>query len=132
MSRYRYTFISAKIPSIPILSFQLTTPDLGAGLRIDCKGILDTGSDVTLVPLPLIMRLNIKAAGRFINIPFSGVVTVGVSYEVGLIFDKYALSPIRVYGSPVDAMGEYLIIGRDLLNRYRIEFDGPNETFEIF
>ena len=59
MGTYSYTFISAEIPSIPVLSFQLTRADTVSALRIDCKGILDTGSDVTLVPLPLIMQLNL-------------------------------------------------------------------------
>lgn len=131
MGTYSYTPLSPEIPPIPIMGLQLTTPESSA-VRVDCQGILDTGADCTLVPIPLLVRVNAKVADVAIRIPFSGTVTVGVPYKVGLIFDNYTHSNIRVFGCPADALGDYLIIGRDLMNQYRIEFDGPNQRFTIF
>lgn len=131
MATYSYTFFSPNIPPIPLIAVQLTTPESSAVL-VNCQGILDTGSDVTLVPLPLLVRVNAEVAARAIRIPFSGTVTLGIPYDVGLIFDRYIYEKIRVFGCPVDDLGEYLIIGRDLMNQHNIEFDGPNLTFTIF
>jgi hypothetical protein len=58
--------------------------------------------------------------------------TLGIPYEVGLVFDSYSYSNFRVFACSVEEMGELLIIGRDLLNLHRIEFNGQNLTFTIF
>lgn len=131
MGIYRYSSLGGQIPPIPLMAVKLTTP-ISSELAIDCDAILDTGSDCTLIPIPLLMRVNAKIAGVSIRIPFSGVLTTGVPYKVGLIFDRYTCPEVLIFGCSVYEMGEELIIGRDLLNQYRIEFHGPNETFEIF
>jgi hypothetical protein len=96
------------------------------------QGILDTGSDCTLVPLPLLVRLTAKVAGRSLSIPIGGVKTVGIPHYIGLAMSDRLCSPIRVFGCPEHEIGGLLIIGRDVLNQYRIEFDGLKQTFEIF
>jgi hypothetical protein len=32
----------------------------------------------------------------------------------------------------VDDIGEMALVGRDILNLYRVEFDAPNEVFAIY
>lgn len=58
--------------------------------------------------------------------------TLGIPYEVGLVFDSYEHSSFQVFGCSVEEIGELLIIGRDLMNHYRIEFNGQALTFTIF
>jgi hypothetical protein len=129
---YSYKLVSVEIPPIPLIAVQLTAPGTLSDVRVDCQGILDTGSDCTLVPLPFLMRLNISPASRSVRLSFGGKETIGVPYEVGLIFDRYHKPDFRVIGCPVESISELLIIGRDLMNQYRIEFDGPNLRFTIF
>ena len=57
--------------------------------------------------------------------------TLGIPYEVGLVFDKYNYNNFSVFGCPVTEMGELLIIGRDLINFHRLEFNGKNLTFTV-
>lgn len=132
MGTYSYTFVSTTIPPIPLISVTLKSPCSNSDPSVKCQGILDTGSDCTLVPIPLLAKVNGKAKKGSVRIPFSGQITLGIPYEVGLVFDRYEHSSFQVFGCSVEEMGELLIIGRDLMNHHRIEFDGQALTFTIF
>ncbi|MBZ8180257.1 hypothetical protein [Oscillatoria salina] len=132
MGIYNYTFISPEIPAIPLIKVQLFTPGLTPTTKLDCEAILDTGSDCTLIPLPLLVQVNAQISGRAINIPVGGSKTIGIPHYVGMIFDNNSHPVLRVFGCPIDDIGEIILIGRDLMNQYRIEFDGVNLTFTIF
>lgn len=132
MGIHQYTFLTSDIPPIPLLSVQLATPGIEPRKTIDTQAILDTGSDCTLVPLPLLMQVNARIIGRSIRVPVAGNNAIAIPHLVGLQFDQYGSVGIEVFGCPIDNIGELLIIGRDVLNRYRIEFDGQSLTFTIF
>ena len=132
MSIHSYTFVSTAIPPIPLISLTLKSPQPNSSLLVKCQGILDTGSDCTLVPLPLVIKVKGKAQKGSIRIPFSGQMTLGIPYKVGLIFDGYEHSSFQVFACSVEEMGELLIIGRDLMNYHRIEFNGRDLTFTVF
>lgn len=131
MGTYRYTFISAEIPAIPILPIQIKTPNSSA-IVLKCQAILDTGSDATLIPIPFLVKVKAKAQKQLTRIPIGGNATIGISYQVGLTFGQFSYSKISVFGCPIDDSGELLIIGRDLMNLHRLEFNGQNLTFTIF
>ncbi len=128
---YNYTLVSTSIPAIPLISVQLKSPS-SSSKSIICQAILDTGSDCTLVPIPLVLKVKGKIVNSSINIPFGGRMTVGIPYEVGLILDRYDYSKFQVFAAPIEDLGELLIIGRDLMNQHRIEFNGKDLTFTIF
>ena len=132
MGTYSYTFVSTTIPPIPLISVTLKSPRSNSDPSVKCQGILDTGSDCTLVPIPLLVKVKGKAKKGSVRIPFSGQMTLGIPYEVGLVFDSYEHSSFQVFGCSVEEMGELLIIGRDLINHHRIEFNGQALTFTIF
>jgi hypothetical protein len=46
--------------------------------------------------------------------------------------NRYRHFVFRVYGCSVDDIGEMALIGRDILNLYRFEFDAPHEVFAIY
>jgi hypothetical protein len=50
---------------------------------------------------------------------------------VGLTFGQYELSNIRIYGVGTEEIGTAGLIGRDILNQFKIDFNGPELTFEI-
>ncbi len=132
MATYNYTFVSTVIPPIPLISVQLKSPSNPSSQSVDCQAILDTGSDCTLVPIPFVTSINGKVLDSSIRIPMGGKMTLGIPYEVGLIFDRYNYPKIQVFACPVEDIGELLIIGRDLMNQHRIEFNGRDLTFTIF
>jgi hypothetical protein len=129
---YSYTFVSAEIPALPLMGVQLKKPTSNSSISLDCQAILDTGADCTLVPIPFVTRVEGRALKNSVRIPFGGQMTLGIPYEVGLVFDSYSYSNFRVFACSVEEMGELLIIGRDLMNQHRIEFNGQNLTFTIY
>ncbi len=132
MSTHNYTFVSAVIPPIPLISLALKTPQVNSDSFVKCQAILDTGSDCTLIPLPMVIKVKGKASKGTIRIPFSGQMVLGIPYEVGLIFDGYEYSSFQVFACSVEEMGELTIIGRDLMNHHRIEFNGQDLSFTVF
>jgi hypothetical protein len=130
VATYSYTFVSTTIPPIPLMPITLKSPSSNNSC-IKCQGIIDTGSDCTLVPIPLVTRIKGKAKKGTIRIPFSGQMTLGIPCEIGLIFDKYDYIAFSVFACPVEEMGELLIIGRDLINLHHLEFNGQNLTFTV-
>jgi hypothetical protein len=131
MGTYRYTRLGSAIPPIPIVPLELIKPGRFEGESIVGQAILDTGSDCTLVPLPWLIQVQAQVADRSLRIPVGGQVTVAIPYEVGLRFDRYRHFVFRVYGCPVDEIGDMALVGRDLLNLYRVEFDGVAGVFSI-
>jgi hypothetical protein len=131
MGVYRYTSLGTIIPAIPILSLQLIKPGRFEEPAITGQAILDTGSDCTLVPIPWLIQAQAQVADRAVRIPVGGQVTLGIPHEVGLRFDRYRHLIFRVYGCPTEEIGDIALIGRDLLNLYRVDFDGVERTFTI-
>ncbi len=131
MGTYSYTFVSTAIPPIPLISVTLKTPS-SKDVAIKCSSILDTGSDCTLIPIPFVAKVKGKALKGTTRIPFGGRMALGIPYEVGLVINGYEYSSVSVFAVPVEEMGELLIIGRDIMNHHRIEFNGQNLTFTIF
>jgi hypothetical protein len=132
MGTYRYTSIGTEIPAIPIMPLELIQPGKFDSPSVVGQGILDTGSDLTLVPIPWLVQVNAQVADRALRIPVCGHLSLGIPHEVGIRFDQYRHFVFRVYGCSVDDIGEMALIGRDILNLHRVEFDAPNGIFVIY
>jgi hypothetical protein len=132
MGTYRYTYLSTELPAIPLMPLELIQPGKFDQPSVIGQAILDTGSDCTLVPLPWLVQVHAQVADRAIRIPVCGQLSLAIPHEVGLRFDRYRHFVFRVYGCSVDEIGEMVLVGRDLLNLYRSEFDGPNGVFSVY
>jgi hypothetical protein len=120
------------IPAIPIMSLMIATPGLDPELSFEVQAILDTGSDCTLVPFDFLAKVKAQVSDRAVRIPVGGIVALAVPYLVGLVFDRHTYPVHQVYGCSVDTIGDLLIVGRDILNLHRADFDGPRQQFTIF
>jgi hypothetical protein len=120
------------IPPFPILPIELFSPISEKSLTCQTPAILDTGSDCTLVPLDLLMKVKARAIDRAIRVPVCGVSTLAIPYAVGLKFDRYTISACIVLGCPGEVIDNMMLLGRDIMRRYRIEFDGERSAFTIF
>ena len=128
---YSYQTNFPNIPPIPILTLQLFLPGNSDSLRIPCPVILDTGADCSLLPLKLLMQAKAKPTQGVRRIPVCGIEALAVPVEIGLMFSEFILPNVRVYGCSDEDIGEIGILGRDILNRYSVEFDGRSQTFTI-
>lgn len=132
MGTYRYTSLTANIPPTPIRPIQVGSPGTEERFSLNISAILDTGSDCTLIPIPLLQRVSAQITGNAIKIPVGGNVALAIPYAIALSFDQYKLAAFPVFGCSIPELGEVPLIGRDLMNGYKIEFDGPQGEFTIF
>jgi hypothetical protein len=86
MGTYRYTSLSADIPAIPIAQLELIQPGKFESPAVVGQGILDTGSDCTLVPIPWLMQINAQVADKALRIPVCGQLSLAIPHEVGIRF----------------------------------------------
>jgi len=90
----------------------------GAGVSI----FLSTGFEHTL------SQVEAKVIDVLQNLSGMGGGNIkGIPCYVGLRIDGNLLPLIRVYGCPREDVKDMVIIGRDVLNQYCIQFDGPKE-----
>lgn len=123
----RYVYNSQKQPPAPFVLVTVANPLTGAEVR-DIPAQIDTGADCTLVPEMIVESLNLN---------FSGSWTIA---GVGGKVEEMRLYPalIGVHRSPsqqvevVAHSGEpWVLLGRDVLNAFRLLLDGPGLALEI-
>lgn len=159
MLEYPYRKISQnrKVPEAPCIRVKLVNNEVSPRKEIECDALFDTGSDLTLIPLNLLIEIEKKAyretrvIERIVknrDIPnkinekpeltserIEGIVKgkgiLAIPYKVCLVFDRDRSVEILAMGCAVSEIGELMIIGRDFMNRYCITFDGPNLKFGI-
>lgn len=132
MASYSYLDLGTEIPPIPMLPIEFWCPGLSGQLGLATQAILDTGSDCTLVPLDILMQVKARAVDRAIRVPVCGDLVLAVPYAVGMKFDRYEISSCIVLGCMGSAIEDTVILGRDVMRGYRIEFDGVRSLATIF
>ncbi len=120
-------------PSIPLIKLQIRQSE--SMTLIVSQGVLDTGSDCTLVPFSIISQLQAVKLIRGRNT--SVIYGVGkqkiivVPYRVQISFNYREFIKIKVYACPDSDTDGLIILGRNFLNRYCITFNGRSKTFLI-
>jgi Retroviral aspartyl protease len=125
------------LPPIPIASLCLSNLNNNDNLIMInniSNAILDTGSDCTLFPYSIISRIQPKPIGSLSKQSFRGLGTKisGIPYRIGIGFEENLIIKITVFACPDDVLQNEIIIGRNFLNQYRIEFNGPKRIFLIY
>jgi hypothetical protein len=133
MLEFDYTQIGDLSP-IPIANLYINNLSSNANLFHVNNAILDTGSDITLFPFSLISKVEAKSIGHNSVQPFRGLGTEikGVPYRIGIGFEEKLIIKVKVFACPDHQLENEIIIGRNFLNRYQIEFNGPARTFLIY
>ena len=91
--------------------------------------LIDTGADITLIPRILLPTLGVTDASLktadYVLVGFDGTRTPAylVSLEIEFLDQKMPGD----YSLTDDTVG---VLGRDVLNRFRLVFDGPRLTWE--
>lgn len=109
-------------PAAPIAKIVLRNIETGKRVK-DIFVLLDTGADISLLPLSAINQLQIEPSDESVNlVGFDESVSVSELYRLQIIF-----LGIRFTGEYYCAMDDKIgILGRDILNEFSIIFDGKN------
>lgn len=109
------------MPPAPIAKIALRNIETGERIK-EISVLLDTGADISLLPLPAIEKLQINSSGEKINlIGFNESQITSEIYNLQIIFLGK-----RISGGYCVTENETGILGRDVLNEFSIIFDGKN------
>lgn len=116
----------AFIPPAPFLSVQASDLD-DAVHSPQIPALIDTGSDMTLIPDSLPGQLQLAIAGRMSVQAYKGQPETTFYYDVIL-----RVAQFRLVGLPVATFqADYVLLGRDVVNYIRLLLDGPALTLEV-
>jgi hypothetical protein len=122
MTKYSNSYHpAAPVAEIIIRSVNSETPSMKVSM------LVDTGSDVTLIPRSACHEIGIKVEDRSLElIGFDGSKSKAFYVFLDLIFlNKLFRGDFLVYDETEG------IIGRDLLNEFKIVFDGPRLDWKM-
>lgn len=123
----QFDYDSAYHPSAPVIPVGIANPDDNR-LPYRAQALIDSGSDATLIPLLILQRIG-SFSGE--QVQFRGVTgsrLVADVYRVVIHLPagvSYGIRAVATRGS------DEILLGRDVLNQWRITLDGPGETVEI-
>jgi hypothetical protein len=124
---YRYTDAADGVLPAPFVLANLTNLN-GTATAIDRPARVDSGADRTVLPQTLAIQLGLEEVERMLFEGLGGQRLELPTFQVQLLIRD--LPPIVVKVAASD--GEpHVLLGRDVLNRYRIVLDGPNLKLEI-
>lgn len=132
MLDFQYTKLEGK-SAIPIVRLYFENPD-DASCKTNTEfAVLDTGSDITIVPYTLISEIKIREliSTQPVSIKGFGRESMGAPYLVKVGFSEHHCIYAKVFAIPDDILDNQIIVGRDILNLHVITFDGPKLTFTI-
>lgn len=123
---YRYTPQRDR-PDAPFMQITLKNPAIPNN-RVNCPALLDTGADNTFVPKNLLLSsLVVQARGRSREFQGFGGLQESLPYVISIMMDERAINSIEVWSWN----GRFVLVGRDVLNQFCIEFNGLDQFFLV-
>ncbi len=123
----RHSYSALKQPPAPFVTVTLVHPYTGVEIR-DVNAQIDTGADCTLLPLALVQALSLPRTSEVEVCGVGGTIELMDVYGVQIGLFSLPLLPVEV---PAHAGEPWILLGRDILNDYRLVLDGPGLTLEI-
>jgi hypothetical protein len=123
----RYAFLAQLDPPAPFVNATIRHPVTGVERR-DLPAQLDTAADRTVLPAALVGSLGLPQVGMMRLAGFGGATYDLPVYAVLLGLHDLPIRPFKV---AAHAEEFWILLGRDVLNAYRILLDGPELALEI-
>jgi hypothetical protein len=125
-----YGYLQSNVTSGPQCLIHIYNPtDVRFGLNI--SAVIDSGAVITCISEEWVQKLGnlVRMPSMEIKTSTNAVYSVE-SYIVSLQFPEFDedIQNLRVISIP---RKKYAVIGRDILNRYKIVMDGPSSTFRL-
>ena len=123
----RYNYLTQIQPPAPFVYVTLRNPVTGAEAH-DVPAQLDSAADRTLLPDSVVKALALPQIGTIAIGGVANVVHSMPSFPVQVEIHTLPPLTIEVVASPGES---WVLLGRDVLNAYRILHDGPQLALEI-
>ena len=119
-----YAYDTTFTPPAPALGVLINSVQ-GTGQAYQATAQLDTGADVSGVPIALLARLKVEPHQSVEVQDFDEVRKEARTYLVQLELDRFRFRRLEVVA--LDA--PHVLLGRDVLNNFRLMLDGPALNF---
>ncbi len=106
-------------PPAPAISLEIAAGKNGE-TPVQLEALVDTGADITAIPASVAARISPVPVGRLLVQGATGE-KVLPTFAVWLQLGEELIGPIEVILMDFD----FVVLGRDVLNRYRLVLDGP-------
>ena len=123
----RYAYNLQKQPPAPFVLVTLRHPQTGAEVH-DVPAQLDPGADCTVVPQAIVESLGLHFSGCSTIKGVGGIVEEMNLYPVSLGVHQFQPRTIEVLAHAGES---WVLLGRDILNDFRLLLDGPGLALEI-
>jgi hypothetical protein len=123
----RYAYLSQLDPPAPFVNIVLRNPANGVELS-NLPAQLDCAADRTVVPESLVKSLGLPQVGTIRIGGFGGATFTVPVYPVLLGLHDL---PVQSFKVATHSEESWVLLGRDVLNAYRILLDGPQQALEI-
>lgn len=123
----RYNYSKSVDPPAPFVHVAIGSPGLKK-TAADVPALLDCAADRTVIPSSVVEQLGLVQIDEVSIMGFSGHVVVSPTYLAELTIRQLPAVTVEVIA---DSDEPYVILGRDVLNSFRVLLDGPNLVVEI-
>lgn len=125
MTRYRYN--RQVTPPAPFVYVTVRLPG-AEGPGVNYPAQIDTGASRSIIPGQLVEELGLTSVRQTQVMGFGGHVSPVPTYLIEIGVRELPLQLIEVIGSTGEP---FCLLGRDLLNGFRLILDGPKLMVEI-
>jgi hypothetical protein len=123
----RYQYNRQFSPPAPFLLITLRSPKLPKEV-VDFPAQIDVAADKTVLPSTVVERLELVQVREIPIAGYGGSITMSPTFIAQVAIHDFAPLVIEALSS----RGEpYVLLGRDVLNNFRLVLDGPQPRFEI-
>lgn len=123
----RYGYNTQFSPPAPLVHVTVRSPDFTREAP-DLPAQLDTASDRTVVPIEIANDLGLVPLDQITVVGLGGNVQVISTFLVQIELRQLPPMMVEVAASPNEP---FVLLGRDVLNHFKITLDGPGLTLDI-
>jgi hypothetical protein len=123
----RYPYVRQINPPAPFIKLTITNPLTDAVLN-DVPAQLDTAADRIVIPEAFVQSLNLHAVGAMKITNFGGGILTLSVYPVLLRIHEFPEISLKVIAHTDES---WVLLGRDVLNSFRVTLDGPHLALEL-
>lgn len=114
-------------PVAPVLEVTVRSAETGNSIG-PLTALVDTGTDVTTVPLSIVNALQAPLARQALVEAHWGARLLVSLFTIDVHIDAWTMPSVDVIADP---RGAEIILGRDILNKLWLKLDGPAQTVEV-
>jgi predicted aspartyl protease len=123
----RYAYFPYGARPAPFVHATIRCPQTGARTE-EVPAQVDTGAETSILPGALARSLGLAQMGAVSVAGFGGLVSTVPTFSAEIAIRSLEPVLVKVLASEGE---EFVILGRDVLNRFRIVLDGPRSALEI-